>query len=1092
MSRSAYREVRGSIRCRRAVLAVVAAVLFANPASTGADDLSSAGYKTTLTTSAGSGSAVDATNATCDSASYRNLFTVAQPAATTNQQQTSASYRDSLGRLYLIWGLGTKDSEWIGTSDAGVETTTNWSNAFNWGWGVPTATRDALVPAARAYPALTASAAAKSLTLKNLSAGPQPSLTSGATGWNLDLEGDCTLETSTTLDFTGSTGTISLTGNWVNAGTFTPGSSTVTFDGAGAQNIQGTPVAEIFYNLTMGKSGSTLRLDRLLAGTDLTISNDFSMAGTAGTFYPNQAALNGNAVTVGRDLLISTTELQFNNDSAVISVARDLVMTGGTLTMNSANDTLNVARNWDSDAGGTFAGAGGSDVVMNGSSAQAIQMAAGQSFPVLQINNSGGAGGTVTAQTNVQVGDDLILVEGIYVAGGFTTAVTDRLEGQAGSTLRMNNAADLVDVTGNFEWQASAVEDISTGLLTCAANFTLTAAASNFTPTGGEVRFDGAGVTALSNSGTLSFYDLTILKDDGATDNESLVTTGSSFAVKHNFVNGLSDAADTYKDDFVASAGTITLDGTSDGRIWEYDTGRIRFFNLIVSKTNAMVTTNQSLHVNGALTVQGSGGWSHLVIGGDTTRPWNDGETGPASTTVNADGILTVGMSVTPAWLSPTINGNGVVNYAWNAQTEVQGAVQGFPVAAFDNFTGVFYAIYAMSRDWNGAGTSDRIYVLDTNGNPTYAEDVPQANGDVVGRVRNYTETDWYNQDGDADFTEKIHVVYVGTTTGKVFKYWDSGTDLVPYVGGSWTGGVTVGTAVTSAMQVVTVTTDPLLVFGARDGGNAPGMMVWRMHEGDGAGEGFFAQTNTEVKTAPSPVVISGTRYAFVGSDSVGVTAGQVYRVNITAEETAPTMTHSAALFHVRGAPTVRNAGALGLTLTVGDSEGKVHRLSNLTGSPWTDQGDVLLGAAVYGGAFPIAGGVGDRVAMGTDGGRIFIIKTQDGTPVGRDTDQDNSGTVTGGDGYLAVGGTNGIRTNPLVSGGWVYVGNEGGRALGMSQALLEDGTLGNVTVSEAYFGYGAGSLARITTVAGLPGSRIMVGTSNGMVCIMSSTPTGW
>ena len=108
-------------------------------------------------------------------------------------------------------------------------------------------------------------------------------LNTGATyqlGSALDVDGDLTIS-SGTLDANGFN--LNVGGNWSNAGTFTAGTGTVTFNGSGDQSINsgGTGSGKLFDNLTANKSsGSVLLLSAVDIDGNLTItSGDFNLNG---------------------------------------------------------------------------------------------------------------------------------------------------------------------------------------------------------------------------------------------------------------------------------------------------------------------------------------------------------------------------------------------------------------------------------------------------------------------------------------------------------------------------------------------------------------------------------------------------------------------------------------------------------------------------------------------------------------------------------------------------------------------------------------------------------------------------------------------
>ncbi|MDQ7779624.1 MAG: hypothetical protein RDV41_07930, partial [Planctomycetota bacterium] len=152
---------------RAALLAGV--LLLAIGGLVSAQEMSSANYKISTHSFNGGASFVGDSgnginNATCDSANFRSLhqasFSVISDGPDINMAgpPASANFRNSRGFLFTIWGLGTRDTVWIGGGAPPLETNTGWSTAsdpnaaFNWGYGVPIAARHARVSPALAGP----------------------------------------------------------------------------------------------------------------------------------------------------------------------------------------------------------------------------------------------------------------------------------------------------------------------------------------------------------------------------------------------------------------------------------------------------------------------------------------------------------------------------------------------------------------------------------------------------------------------------------------------------------------------------------------------------------------------------------------------------------------------------------------------------------------------------------------------------------------------------------------------------------------------------------------------------------------------------
>lgn len=140
---------------RRITSVLVLATLCA--ARLAAQELTSPNFRMTSHTLDSGGSPVDAVNATHDSANFRILDALG-PMATGDRAMASAGFQATHGFLGTIWGLGTANNEWMGTTDAGAETSDLWTNAFNWGYGTPTTASNVVVPNARATARVTLTA----------------------------------------------------------------------------------------------------------------------------------------------------------------------------------------------------------------------------------------------------------------------------------------------------------------------------------------------------------------------------------------------------------------------------------------------------------------------------------------------------------------------------------------------------------------------------------------------------------------------------------------------------------------------------------------------------------------------------------------------------------------------------------------------------------------------------------------------------------------------------------------------------------------------------------------------------------------------
>ena len=138
---------------------------------------------------------------------------------------TNNTFFSAVSGLITVANSTCIPGTWIGT------TSTDWNTASNWCGGVPTALTNVVIPAG----------------------GNQPTI--GAAG---GLANDITI--SGTL-IAGSN-TLTVSGNWTNAGTFTANTSTVIFNGTAAQNIIASAGLLTFNNLTLATGTAPVNVNK--------------------------------------------------------------------------------------------------------------------------------------------------------------------------------------------------------------------------------------------------------------------------------------------------------------------------------------------------------------------------------------------------------------------------------------------------------------------------------------------------------------------------------------------------------------------------------------------------------------------------------------------------------------------------------------------------------------------------------------------------------------------------------------------------------------------------------------------------------------
>ncbi|HLP21828.1 MAG TPA: hypothetical protein VK174_16055, partial [Chitinophagales bacterium] len=169
------------------------------------------------------------------------------------------------------------------------------------------------------------------------------------------LNGNMTLSAGTLN--AGTAADINMTaGNWINNGvTFTPASSRVTFNGSGAQAINGTATSHTFNKLSVNKTASTLSVSG--SATALTLNSDMTI--TAGTFDKGTAVniyVGGNWTNNGGSFTYGTGKVTFNSSTAqainglatsqvfnklTINKSLEDLTIGGSTTILSVLDSLN-------------------------------------------------------------------------------------------------------------------------------------------------------------------------------------------------------------------------------------------------------------------------------------------------------------------------------------------------------------------------------------------------------------------------------------------------------------------------------------------------------------------------------------------------------------------------------------------------------------------------------------------------------------------------------------------------------------------------------------------------------------------------------
>ncbi len=209
---------------------------------------------------------------------------------------------------------------------------------------------------------------------------------------DLNINGDLTLNTNTTLDANGLG--LLLGGDVVNDGTFTANGNTTTFSGSADQQISGTAAG--------------------------------------GTTFHDLVKSNSNTLTLS---------------SHDIAVSNDLTLSDGTL--DDGGNTITVQGNIVNDGTHTTSSAGGEGIVFAGSSQQEItrSVSGNSAFGKLTINNSNGVRIPDNNGYNFTIDNSLRLSAGVFDIGSSLLTIT------ANATIEEVNtfgAANMIQTNSSF------------------------------------------------------------------------------------------------------------------------------------------------------------------------------------------------------------------------------------------------------------------------------------------------------------------------------------------------------------------------------------------------------------------------------------------------------------------------------------------------------------------------------------------------------------------------------------------------------------------------------------------------------------------
>ena len=138
--------------------------------------------------------------------------------------------------------------------------------------------------------------------------------------------GNVTIASGASFKGANSFGSINVSGNWTNNGTYTHKDGTVLFSGAGTSTISGSTG---FYNFTCSTAGKNLKFDSD-EGKSQTISNDFNITGTS-----------GNPVVISATAVDDAASINVTNANVSYADVSDSQNSGNTIYATNSTDNGN-------------------------------------------------------------------------------------------------------------------------------------------------------------------------------------------------------------------------------------------------------------------------------------------------------------------------------------------------------------------------------------------------------------------------------------------------------------------------------------------------------------------------------------------------------------------------------------------------------------------------------------------------------------------------------------------------------------------------------------------------------------------------------
>ena len=429
--------------------------------------------------------------------------------------------------------------------------------------------------------------------------------------------------TLTTYDMTingtlvsGTSSTFNVSHNWTNNGTFTQSTSTVVMNGSTAQTINGS-TATAFYNLTISNTSAAIAISTNMS---IVASGTLNMNGAntilnpdAGVIISGAGTLTGSGtVKVTRTAATADFSSQYTiTNKTLTNLNVDYAGTGqvlsnltyGNLTISGTNcittgtNTATVGSTFTVSS--TFTPSGGTMTFNNGSS---IVNSGTLTFQNISIANSA----TVTTSASFNI------------AGTLTVGSSANFSPSDG-TITMSNAAWTISNSGTLVFKNLTIDATPSSQPT--ASFSVSGSLTinsgkTLAPTSGTITMTGG---SINNSGTLSFYNLTIsgststtstfgITNDLTVNGTLTVSSGEGVITVNGNVTGsgtMNLTAGTFQQ--VVGTANKTFGSSSNANNWTFNNLK---FNNSSGVAGRVITPNAGtgqIIVNGTLTLGDSG-----------------------------------------------------------------------------------------------------------------------------------------------------------------------------------------------------------------------------------------------------------------------------------------------------------------------------------------------------------------------------------------------------------------------------------------------------------------------------------------------------